>query len=216
MPIPDAATLWIFAVACAAVYISPGPDTLYIASRVAAARDRGPVRAGLWSGLGICLGVQVHLAATVLGLAALIVKWPILLTIVQWAGAAYLAYLGICILLSSQPPGLSKSDQARPVPIGRLVRDGMLVNLLNPKMPAFFLAFLPQFVEPTAGSAALQLLFFGGLFSLGGLVWTAVQAIGFGTVGGLIARGRTSQRIVNWLSGTVLLGLAANLALQQR
>ncbi len=218
MPLPDATTLWFFAGACMAIYASPGPDTLYLASRAAAASAAGgrPIRDGMLSGLGICLGVQIHLAATVLGLAALVVQWPIVLTVIQWTGAAYLAYLGIRILMARSGSEEASVSPLPPASSWQIVRDGLFVNLLNPKMPAFFLAFLPQFVDPQAGSAAVQLLLFGSLFALGGMVWTVIQAIAFGTLGGWVAQRHSVRVAIKWISGTVLIGLAANLALQQK
>jgi len=211
--IPDSTTLALFVTASLALYISPGPDMLYIASRsIAQGRT-----AGVASAIGVFAGLVVHMLAASLGLAAVLVVWPLAYLIVKWLGVLYLAYLGLKILLDRNAgialPG--GGDTAGP-DYRRLFRQGLFVNLLNPKIALFFMAFLPQFVDAEKGSIALQMLFFGSLFNAGGLLWVLFLAFLFGAIGNRIANRPGIWGWQRWVTGSVLLALAANLAFAER
>lgn len=212
---PDLHTLALFAAASLALYISPGPDMLHVANRAIAGGTRG----GMLAALGVSAGLVVHMLAAAFGLAALLVIWPIAFTLVKWVGAAYLLYLGITTLMGRGAAGALAGDMAR-VGSWRLFRQGFLVNLLNPKIALFFMAFLPQFASRGPGAAgddpSLQILILGALFNAGSLVWLGIQAVTFARIGRWLA---ARPRIMLWqrrISGMLLIGLAGRLALAER
>lgn len=212
IPIPDTTTLAVFAAASLALYVAPGPDMLYIASR-SIGHGR---RAGVVSALGVFAGLVIHMLGAAFGLSALLVVWPLAYTAVKWVGVAYLLYLGVRVLLDKNH-GLAPS----PVKGGTLghwqmFRRGLFVNLLNPKIALFFLAFLPQFADESLGGFAAQMLFLGALFNLGGLVWILFLAIAFGAVGDWFRRNSAVWRWQRWFTGSVLVALALHLAVTER
>ena len=190
MPV-DPSILVAFALACGAVYVAPGVDMAYIASN-AIGRGR---RAGLWAAAGTACGVSIQALAAALGMTALFAASPVLFEAVRWVGVAYLVWLGIVTLRSGDGPSSGAPDGPadwRPWPV--LVK-GATINLLNPKVALFFLAFLPQFVDGDGAPVAAQLGFLGALFSLGALAWCASLALAFS---GLGARVGDSPRFARW------------------
>ena len=155
---PDTSTLLVFAAAALALIVVPGPAVLYI---VAQSIDRGRL-AGFVSALGIAVGGLVHVSAAAIGLSSLLVSSATAFAAVKYAGAAYLIGLGLYTLL------VRKEEPAAALPRERRLRrrfgQGVVVNVLNPKTALFFFAFLPQFVDPDKGSAALQIGILGLLF----------------------------------------------------
>lgn len=160
----DATTLWLFLTASLLVGVTPGPAVMFIVARTF---DQGR-GAGLASVAGVAIGSLVHIAAAVLGLTAILAASTTAFTVVKYLGAAYLVYLGVRKLLerSGGPADAVDAHAKRPLPVARLVRDGMLVNVLNPKTALFFVAFLPQFVRPEAGAAMPQIVVLGVVFML--------------------------------------------------
>jgi len=183
----------------------PGPAVLYITSR-----SIGLGRAaGLVSAMGIAVGALVHVAAATLGLSALLVSSASAFTFVKYAGAAYLIYLGIRTLRSGDAAKLDPSREERS--LRSIFAQGVLVNLLNPKTALFFLAFLPQFVDPARGHATLQIFELGVLFALMGWMSDSVWALVSGTFAEHIrgsVRLRSSQRKVSG-GALIALGLAS-------
>lgn len=179
----------------------PGPAVLYITSR-----SIGLGRAaGLVSAMGIAVGTLFHVAAATLGLSALLVSSATAFQFVKYAGAAYLIYLGIRTLRGGDTAMLDASNGRRN--LGSIFGQGVLVNLLNPKTALFFLAFLPQFVDPARGHATLQIFELGVLFALMGWVSDSVWATIAGTFGTRLrgnVRLRSTQRKI---SGGVLIAL---------
>jgi len=213
MLLPDMATLALFVTASLALYISPGPDMLYIASR-SIAQGRA---AGVASAFGVFAGLLVHMLAAALGLAAVLVVWPFAYLVVKWLGVLYLAYLGLKVLLDRNGGiALPGGNGGAGPDYRRLFRQGLFVNLLNPKIALFFMAFLPQFVDAEKGSIPLQMLFFGSLFNAGGLLWVLFLAVLFGAIGDRIASRPGIWGWQRWITGSVLLALAANLAFAER
>ncbi|MDF5751028.1 LysE family translocator [Spongiactinospora sp. TRM90649] len=190
-------TLVVFTAASFVLVISPGPNHLYIIAR-AVSQGRA---AGVASAFGVEAGTLVHIAAAAAGLSYLVARSATLFAMVKWAGVAYLIYLGIRTLMAR---GEHTADQARPQPLRRVFLEGVLVNVLNPKVILFFLAFLPQFVDPAAGSAALQVVVLGLTLLVLGLVSDIVYALGAGTLG---ARLRAKAKLLRNVSGAVYLGL---------
>jgi threonine/homoserine/homoserine lactone efflux protein len=199
----DLSTLGIFIAASLALYISPGPDFIYVATR---AMGQGR-RAGVLSGLGISTGVVMHMFAASFGLAALLQVWPTAFILIKWAGVGYLVYLGIRTLLGKthaldlQPISTRRNDW-------RLFRQGVLCNLLNPKIALFFLAFLPQFTDAARGDLTLQMLFYGAVFASGGLIFILGVAYLFGGAGNWLSAHPRALRVQKWVTGSSMLGLA--------
>lgn len=209
---PDTATLSLFIAASIALYISPGPDMLYIASRSLS----GGRRAGIISAFGTCTGLFFHTMAAALGLSALLIVWPLAYLVVKWLGVAYLAYLGVRILLDRQGPGALTQGNRRQPGWWPVFRQGAFVNIMNPKIALFFLAFLPQFADVNAEAFTAQMLFFGFLFTAGGLLWTIFLALLFGGIGDWLNRRPAVWKWQRRFTGTVLLGLAAQLAFSKQ
>jgi threonine/homoserine/homoserine lactone efflux protein len=200
---PDATTFALFALACLAFLAIPGPSVFYIVTR-SLVQGR---RAGVTSMLGVQAGGLVHVVAAAFGVSALIASSAAAFTVVKYAGAAYLIFLGLRKLLGREPD--EPEVIAAPTSSARLFTHGVVVNVLNPKSALFFLAFLPQFVDPTAGPVAPQMLVLGlTLVSLGVLSdgTYALLAAGAGN------RLRNRRRLER-LSGGVFVGLGVVAAL---
>ena len=206
----DAATLGVFMAATLALNLAPGPDMLYVSTR-SLAQGR---RAGIVSALGIAVGAVVHTLAIASGLTALLHAVPLAYDAVRLAGAAYLIWLGIQALRA--PGSASGRPQLAPASHWAIFRQGMITNLLNPKVALFFLAFLPQFVDASRGPVAVQIILLGCLFNTSGTVVNiAVAWLAAGTRRWLVAGGRGEQ-IFRWLTGSVFIGLGVRLALADR
>jgi len=204
--LPAAHDFLVFLAAGLALNFTPGPDMLYVAAR-SSSGGRG---VGVVSALGIGAGTLVHISALALGLSAVLVTVPAAYAAVRYAGAAYLVFLGVRALL--RPRAISLPARAEPAGSWRAFRQGMLTNILNPKVALFFLAFLPQFVDPARGSAAAQTVVLGLVFDTTG---TAVN------IGVAILASRATEwwrrrpRGADWLqraTGLLFLGLGARLA----
>jgi threonine/homoserine/homoserine lactone efflux protein len=203
---PDSTAVSLFCLAAVALLLVPGPAVLYIVLQSA---EQGR-RVGLASVGGIHVGSLVHVAAATAGLSALIVASAVAFSVVKYAGAAYLVYLGIRKLLERTPR--VELERMRE-PLRRALVRGIVVNVLNPKTALFFLAFLPQFVDPDRGSVWSQVLILGLLFVVLGLVSDSLYALAAGTVGALLRRRREALRIG---LGAVYVGLGAAAALVKR
>jgi threonine/homoserine/homoserine lactone efflux protein len=203
---PELGTLLVFMAAALALNLTPGPDMLYVTAR-SVSDGRA---AGVLSAFGIATGTLVHIAALALGLAALLAAVPLAYDIVRLAGAMYLIVLGIQLL--ARAPGLSQVP-ATPRARRRVIfAQAVLTNVLNPKVALFFLAFLPQFVDPARGSPARQVVLLGLLFNLQGtLVNVAVALLASRTTRWLRAS-RRSVSLLQRLTGAVFVILGARIA----
>jgi threonine/homoserine/homoserine lactone efflux protein len=190
--------------------LTPGPAVLYIVARSV---QQGRA-AGLASVLGIHLGTIVHIAAAAVGLSALIVSSALAFAVVKYLGAAYLIWIGIRTLMAGEPD----ADAPAPPPerLGRVFRDGFVVNLLNPKTAIFFLAFLPQFVDPARAAVHWQILALGLTFMGLGILSDGMFALAAGTAGAFLRRSRGFLRIQRWFAGTSFIGLGVAAALAGR
>ena len=209
--IVDPGTVVIFALASAALIAVPGPAVIYIVTR---SIHQGR-RAGVASVLGIEVGALVHVAAAAVGLSALLASSSLAFSVVKYAGAAYLIGLGLWTLVS----GRRNETDARSVPELRLRRvfaQGVLVNAFNPKVALFFLAFLPQFVDPDAAHPALQIGFFGVVFVAIALVLDLGWALTADAAGGLVRRSRSFLRVQRYVSGGVYVALGVATAFAGR
>jgi threonine/homoserine/homoserine lactone efflux protein len=198
-------SLALFAAGAAILLVIPGPAVLYIVSRsVAHGRP-----AGLVSAMGIATGTLFHVAAATLGLSALLVSSALAFEFVRYLGAGYLIYLGIRVLRGGDAYLID--ERAERKDLRSIFGQGVLVNLLNPKTALFFLAFLPQFIDPARGHATLQIFELGVLFALMGWLSDSVWALLAGAIAGRIrgsARLRRAQRNVSG-GALIALGLAS-------
>jgi threonine/homoserine/homoserine lactone efflux protein len=202
--VPELSTLALFAAAALALAVVPGPAVLYIVARSV---DQGRL-AGLVSALGIGVGSLVHVTAATIGLSSLLASSATAFTIVKYAGAAYLILLGIHRLLTREE--VSEVAARPPRKLGKIFRDGVVVNVLNPKTALFFLAFLPQFVDPDKGAATLQILVLGLIFTVIALSSDSLWALAAGTVGGWLRGSRWYLGVKRWVTGTALVVLGAS------
>jgi threonine/homoserine/homoserine lactone efflux protein len=205
--IPDPPANGVFVLAALALLLVPGPAVLYVVAR---SIEHGR-RAGLASVLGIHVGTLVHIAAATLGLSALVLSSAVAFTAVKIAGAVYLIGLGLWTLFARHPETEVALGGERN--LRRAFAQGIVVNVLNPKTALFFLAFLPQFVDPNAPHPAVQIAFLGVLFALLGLVTDSIWAIAAGTAGGMLRRSRRFVRAQRYVSGSVYIGLGVATAL---
>jgi threonine/homoserine/homoserine lactone efflux protein len=203
---PDSGSLGVFAVAALALLAIPGPAVLYI---VVQSAEQGR-RAGLASVAGIHIGTLVHVVGATVGLSALIVASALAFSVVKYAGAAYLVYLGVRKLLERET---RIPFERRTEPLRRAFGRGIVVNVLNPKTALFFLAFLPQFIDADRGAVWSQALVLGLVFVGLGLVSDSLYALAAGSAAGILRRRR---RVMRYGSGLVYIGLGATAALAKR
>jgi threonine/homoserine/homoserine lactone efflux protein len=181
--------------------VTPGPAVLYIVTR---SLQEGRA-AGLMSTLGLAVGGLGHVIAAAAGLSALLLTSALAFSTVKYLGAAYLIYLGVRTLLVRSPAsGPSRTVRPR---LRRAFRDGVIVNLLNPKAALFFLAFLPQFVSTERGTVGLQITLLGSIFILMGIVTDTVYALSAGTVSRALGHHPIIGPAQRYLTGAVYIGL---------
>jgi threonine/homoserine/homoserine lactone efflux protein len=194
-------SLFLFITGAVIILVIPGPAVMYVVSR-----SIGHGRAaGLVSVLGIVVGTLFHVVAATLGLSALLASSALAFQVVKYVGAAYLVYLGIKTLRSRDTELVNAANgETR---LTRLFAQGVLVNILNPKTALFFLAFLPQFVDPSRGHVTLQIFELGVLFALMGWCSDSVWALVAGTVADHFRRSIRLRRAQRNLSGGTLIAL---------
>lgn len=201
----EAHDFWLFLSASFLLWLTPGPDTMYILARTI---SQGRL-AGLFSVLGVSAGILAHTLFAAIGLSAILATSALAFTVVKSIGAAYLIYLGIQAWRSNHTRAGSSGVAAQ----GRtkLFYQGFLTNLLNPKIALFFLAFLPQFVAPGSDNGSSIFLFLGGIFVLGGTLWCLLLvtfASSFTRAAGANAR---LSGVVSKVTGLLYIGLGLNL-----
>ncbi len=184
--------------------LTPGQDTLYIVGRsVAHGRT-----IGVASALGVSTGGLVHTVGAALGLSALLATSASAFAALKWLGAAYLIYLGLRMVVgSAKAPG--SDDRPRTAAAWVAFRQGILTNVTNPKVALFFLAFLPQFIDPAAPGKVLAFLLLGATFLVTGTVWCLILALAAGSFRALLSPGSRGARLLPRATGVVfvLLGL---------
>ena len=209
----ESSSYWVlFFSAAFAINISPGPDLIYILSKTIAQGRK----IGFASSLGVCCGALVHVFAAALGLCAILATSAIAFSVVKYVGAAYLIYLGIKALRSNGATFDKFKKNGSATTAWKAFKQGALIDILNPKVAIFFMAFLPQFIRPEMGSNGVQMLVLGFLVTLVAIVvefsivLTAAQTTNFF---------RNNRRCAVWLDrilGTVLVGFGVRLALIER
>lgn len=207
---PSSTSLAGFIVAALVVLVIPGPAVLYI---LAQSLGQGR-RAGLASVLGLSTGALVHVAAATAGLSAILMTSAAAFTVVKMSGAAYLVYLGIRTLLT-RPPS-DRIGTPPPRALRRVFADGILVSILNPKIAVFFLAFLPQFVEPGRGPVPQQILLLGLLYVALALVTDATYAVVAGSLRHWLSGRVLDGPLPRYASGLLYIGLGVGTAISGR
>ena len=189
-----------------ALIIAPGPDMLYVITR-GIAHGR---RAGILSAIGVVCGILVHTTAAALGLTLILQTSAFAFLLVKYVGAAYLIYLGIKAWQDKSTLSLQSSTAG--ITSSALFWQGVLSNVLNPKIAIFFLAFLPQFVEKESSSVAWQMIFLGLTFACFGLCFLLVVGYSSGTIGRWLTNRPQYTQSLQRLAGGILIGLGIRLA----
>lgn len=203
-----------FVLAAILLNLTPGTDTMYIITRSV---SHGSV-AGFYSVLGIISGILVHTVFAALGLSIILINSPLAFTIVKYIGASYLCYLGIKMLMSKQPsllanhlPKSSPSVPANSIAHWQIYKQGVLTNVFNPKVALFFLAFFPQFINPSYAHSALSFLILGLSFALTGFVWCSCLALLASKFSANLRKNPAIEVLLNKISGVVFIGLGVKL-----
>jgi len=202
--------IWLFLIAAMTLTLAPGPDNIYVLMR-GITQGR---KAGLVSALGFSSGLIFHTMLAVLGFAALIKASPLAYALLRYAGAGYLIYIGVRTLRSHSAIHLS-ADAAPPMKLSRIYWQSVIANILNPKVTLFFIAFLPQFVNASAGNIPAQMLLLAAVFILQALLVFSLVALFSGMVGAFFQRKKSAATIMNRLAGTAFIGLGIRIALPQ-
>jgi threonine/homoserine/homoserine lactone efflux protein len=203
--------LMLFATIIVVLALTPGPDVIYITTR-GMAQGR---RAALLSTVGICIGYLIYTMLSALGLSAVLQSSAIAFDVVRYAGAIYLVYLGIRALLSKHRGTLTQGA-VNHLPARRILRQGILTSMLNPKGILVFAALLPQFVNPHLGGVPLQMTAFGLTFTLICLCIYGGYAYLSGRLGEKLATQPRFASVLSFLTGSVLIGLGARLLFLER
>lgn len=205
---PETATLLLFVSSSLLLALSPGPDNVFVLTLSIA---RGAL-AGVVTTLGLCTGLIAHTAAVALGMAVIIQESELAFSLLKYGGALYLAWLAWKILRA--PAESIEAHSSRESLAGLYLR-GVVMNIMNPKVSIFFLAFLPQFTDPSLGNMTLQVAMLGLLFMLSALLIFSGISLTAGHLGDLFRKGK-GPLILNKLSGCVFAGLAIKLLFAER
>ena len=202
-------TLSLFSAAAVALALAPGPDNIFVLTQSALYGRR----AGFLVTLGLCTGIMFHTAAVAFGVAAIFAASALAFNLLKVVGAGYLLYLAWGAFRAG---ATSVDGEGTGLSGGRLYGRGVVMNITNPKVAIFFLAFLPQFADPTYGSLSGQMMVLGALFIVvtflvfGGVAWFA------GFLGDFLRRSERAQIIMNRVAGVIFVGLAARLLTANR
>lgn len=206
-------TYWtVFLGAAIVLNLSPGPDLFFVLSRTFA----GGRSVGIASSAGVCTGALVHVSAAALGISALLASSVMAFTIVKYIGAAYLVYLGVKNLRSAGNGFSVSTEPVKAVSPWGAFKQGVLIDILNPKVAIFFMAFLPQFVRPELASVSLQLLVLGILVILIGFPIECIYVLLASRISRLL---ETKASVSKWLDrflGSVFICLGVKLALYEK
>ncbi|MBD3886300.1 LysE family translocator [Phormidium tenue FACHB-886] len=205
----ESASLGLFLVTCAIAVITPGPDTLLVLNST----FRYGRRAGFSTALGVCSGYFVHITAAILGLTAIVLASTIIFTALKLCGAAYLIYLGVRALRSGGSFLFLEEDQN--LASGSFMQ-GFLGNVLNPKAIIFFMAFIPQFINPQLGSVTLQVIVLGAITIAMCLLWYTGVVLLASRIRALLT---TRPKVIAWfdqITGGLLIALGIRLVVTER
>ncbi len=202
--------LLLYTAGAVVIIISPGPDFIYVISR-GMSQGRS---AGLYSALGISLGLTVHTALAALGLSALLSVSGAAFWAVKIAGAVYLFYLGVKTLANSGGQGWCRGD--RKFNRTAIVRQGIFTNVFNPKAVVTFMAFIPQFIDPADGTASTRIVIMGGILAFLAMAWFGLVGCFAGALGDWMSKNPVYRKAVRRLTGCVLIALGLRLALMKK
>jgi threonine/homoserine/homoserine lactone efflux protein len=200
----------LFLLSAILLNITPGQDTLYIVGR-RIAQER---RAGLLSVLGISSGAVIHILAAAFGLSAILAASASAFSVVKFVGAAYLVYLGIRMWFDHSASSQSPAKFTQVSSLG-IFRAGLFTNLLNPKVAMFNLAFLPQFVDPSAHSKFVALLFLGASCLTTGTIWCVFLALAASGIGSRLRTNTSAIAVIRQATGALFVGLGVRLAVNK-
>lgn len=206
----SAETVLTFFTASLLIGLAPGPDNIFVLTQ-STLHGR---TAGLVVMLGLCTGLIAHSMAVAFGAAAVFQSSTVAFSVLKFSGAGYLLYFA-WQTFTAKAAGLSGELRCGPGR-GELYRRGIIMNITNPKVSIFFLAFLPQFADPTRGSVAMQIILLGGLFIVATILVFGIVAITAGSLRKWLLRSDRAQVALNRLAGIVFVGLAAKLAIAER
>jgi threonine/homoserine/homoserine lactone efflux protein len=192
------------------VNIAPGPDMLYTAAR---SLSQG-IKAGIFSALGIFSGCLFHITAAVFGLSKIIEESVLLFSIIKYAGAAYLVYLGIRSLLSKKT--MNEVGVVAGMSYRKIWLQGMTTNLLNPKVAVFFLSFLPQFIDPRSPYLREQIAFLGSWFAAQGTIILMIVAVLAGSFRTILQNNKSFWNWQEKLTGLILVGLGIRMLFSKK
>ena len=203
----ETVTLLAFIPAALALNFTPGADMMFCFGQGL----KSGARPALVASAGVATGLLVHVLLAGLGLGAAVNSLPWLFDVIRWVGVAYLLYLAWGAIRNG---AISTDAPSRPTRFA--FRDGLIVNLTNPKVILFVLAFIPQFVNPIAGSILLQFLIFGAIIAVGGFVVNGLVGIFAGGAGKVLVSNPRASRIMGWVTGGIFTALAIRLAIMER
>ncbi|MEZ5647927.1 MAG: LysE family translocator [Alphaproteobacteria bacterium] len=199
-----------FLLAALALNLTPGADMAYVTTRSLGQGRTG----GIAAAFGVALGCQIHGIVAALGLSIILRQSEIAFLIIKYVGATYLLYLAIKTL--RQGVAALNTERRPPLSFRRVLLEGCLTNLLNPKVAIFILAFLPQFTNPARGDVGLQIFILSVLFNCSGTSVNILLALLTGSAGNFVTESRRFAEIMRWATASVFMALALRLALQQR
>lgn len=206
----ELSTIFAFLGAAIILTLMPGPDNLFVLAQ-SIAQDK---KAGIATSFGLCTGLLVHIGAAVLGLSAIIYQSTVIFSIVKFAGAAYLLYLAWQSFRAKGDPFTLDKQNAKAYVV--LYRKGILMNILNPKVSLFFLALLPQFVNPSNGHVALQMLILGIIFLIQAFFLFSLFSIFAGKVRTVIIGKPAIAKKLNILQGVIFTFIGIKIALSKQ
>jgi threonine/homoserine/homoserine lactone efflux protein len=201
--------LLVFLAAALSLNLTPGNDMMYVLGQSL----KGGARGGISASLGIAGGSLIHLGFVALGVAVILARYPLLFDLIRYAGACYLLWIAYTTLTSPMS-ALAHDDTQRST--FAAFRDGVLVNLFNPKIIVFMFAFLPPFIRPENGSPLLQLLILGMIFNVGGTVINCVVALFAGKIGAALSSNMSFRRWFSRISAGLFVLLAARLVFERK
>lgn len=203
-------TIILFIGASIMLALAPGPDNIFVLTQ---SMIKG-AKPGVFVTLGLCTGLIFHTTAVAFGVAAIFQTSAIAFNILKLLGAAYLLYLAYLSFKANSKSSIQANKEE--LSLSKLYKRGIIMNITNPKVSIFFLAFLPQFTDPTNGNVSIQVFMLGALFMISALVVFSTIALLAGKLGNWFNRSPNAENILNKIAGTVFVGLATKLALSER
>jgi RhtB (resistance to homoserine/threonine) family protein len=192
--------------------ITPGNDTIFILSRSMAQGKK----AGFMSVLGIATGSLIHTILAAFGLSIIIAKSILVFSIIKYAGAAYLLYIGYQMLTDKKSLNTDTSFSEKSINLNKIYRDGVITNVLNPKVALFFISFLPQFIDSHVSNTVLPFIKLGVTFTITGTIWCLILANFAAFIFSKLKHNKTLSTYINKTCGAVLVGLGIKVALSNK